>query len=197
MSASKKDQISEGALRAFSKNGFSETTMDTIAEEANVAKGTLYYHFKTKEELFVYVHKRGVERLIHAVTVSMRDNDHTISERLSAAMDEHLRFFAENRELCMLLLGLSGDKERDRVVGSLLTDYFLTMETFFQELQEKGLISPELEVRTVAAALFGMIGLTVLRKMFREEPVYTEETRHTLYLLLEGALGMQLHKKQD
>ncbi|NGQ97087.1 TetR/AcrR family transcriptional regulator [Brevibacillus sp. SYP-B805] len=191
MAASKKEQISQGALRAFAQNGYSETTMDTIAEAANVAKGTLYYHFKTKEELFLHVNQKGVEMLIDSVTGAMKDSTRSVSERMLYVLDEHLRFFAENRELCLLLLSISGDWQRDRLIGTVLSEYFATMEVYFRELQEEGIISPDLEVRTVASALFGMVGFTVLRKMFREEPVYTEETRSTLIRLCQGALGIK------
>ncbi|WP_205683769.1 TetR/AcrR family transcriptional regulator [Brevibacillus migulae] len=194
MAASKKDQISKGALVAFSRNGYSETTMDTIAETANVAKGTLYYHFKTKEELFVYVNQKGVEMLIASVTEAILDQSISITERIFHVLDEHLRFFADNRELCMLLLSISGDSQRDRLIGTLLTDYFQMMESFFTELQQQGRLQADLEVRTVVSSLFGMVGMTVLRKMFREEPVYTDETRHTLLILCARALGINIDK---
>ena len=197
MAISKKEQISKGALLAFSRNGYSETTMDTIAEAANVAKGTLYYHFKTKEELFVYVNQKGVEMLIESVTAAMRDQSKSLSERIFQVLDEHLRFFADNRELCLLLLSISGDGQRDRLIGTLLTDYFQTMEAFLTELQQQGRLEADLEVRTVASSLFGMVGLTVLRKMFRDEPVYTEETRRTLLILCARALGINIDKGED
>jgi len=197
LAISKKEQISKGALLAFSRNGYSETTMDTIAETANVAKGTLYYHFKTKEELFVYVNQKGVEMLIESVTAAMRDQSKSLSERIFKVLDEHLRFFADNRELCLLLLSISGDGQRDRLIGTLLTDYFQTMEAFFTELQQQGRLQADLEVRTVASSLFGMVGLTVLRKMFRDEPVYTPETRHTLLILCARALGINIDKGED
>ena len=197
MAISKKEQISKGALQAFSRNGYSETTMETIAEAANVAKGTLYYHFKTKEELFVYVNQKGVEMLIESVTAAMRDQSKSLSERIFQVLDEHLRFFADNRELCLLLLSISGDGQRDRLIGTLLTDYFQTMEAFLIELQQQGRLQADLEVRTVASSLFGMVGLTVLRKMFRDEPVYTEETRHTLLILCARALGINIDKGED
>ena len=35
--------------------------MDDIAKEANVAKGTLYYHFKSKEEIFKFIIDGGMD----------------------------------------------------------------------------------------------------------------------------------------
>ncbi|MFW6001243.1 MAG: TetR/AcrR family transcriptional regulator [Halanaerobium sp.] len=47
-----KNDILEAALNVFSQNNYHTTTMTMIAEEAGVSKGTLYWHFDSKEELF-------------------------------------------------------------------------------------------------------------------------------------------------
>ena len=44
--------IVKAARRIFGERGFAATTMDDIAASARVAKGAVYHHFKTKEELF-------------------------------------------------------------------------------------------------------------------------------------------------
>ncbi len=47
-----KDKILNVAATIFSKFGFHKTTVDEIARAAHKAKGSVYYHFKSKEELF-------------------------------------------------------------------------------------------------------------------------------------------------
>ncbi|WP_312117141.1 TetR/AcrR family transcriptional regulator [Brevibacillus reuszeri] len=189
MASSKKDHIAQGALRAFAQYGFSETSMDSIAEMAQVAKGTLYYHFSTKEELFLYVIEKGVNMLIYHVDTAMQKDELSLEDRMMNVLDEHLRFFSENQELCFLLLSFfTGDEQRDQMVGKLLTGYFTTMETYMIDLQKQGYIRADAEIRTVASALFGMIGFTVLRKQFRKEPVNSEVGRNTLKYLLAGIL---------
>ncbi len=190
MAGSKKDQIALGALTAFSQYGFSETTMDTIAEVAQVAKGTLYYHFSTKEELFLYVIEKGVKMLIDSVSSVMQNQSLTADERMICVLDEHLRFFSEHPEISLLLMSFfTGDEQRDQTIASLLADYFMTMETYITEIKQKGFIREDVEVRTLVSALFGMIGFTALRKQFRKEQVDTEETRQTLRILVRGVLG--------
>ncbi|MFP3392608.1 TetR/AcrR family transcriptional regulator [Brevibacillus sp. SIMBA_040] len=189
MASSKKDQIAQGALRAFAQFGFSETSMDAIAEMAQVAKGTLYYHFSTKEELFLYVIEKGVNMLIYHVDTAMQTDELSLEDRMINVLDEHLRFFSENQELCFLLLSFfTGDEQRDQMVGKLLTGYFTTMEAYMTDLQKQGYIKADAEIRTVASALFGMIGFTVLRKQFRKEPVSSDAGRNTLKYLLAGIL---------
>ncbi|HWZ36255.1 MAG TPA: TetR/AcrR family transcriptional regulator, partial [Mucilaginibacter sp.] len=50
---SKQEQIQATALRLFVTDGFHGTPTAKIAAEAGVANGTLFYHYKTKEELVV------------------------------------------------------------------------------------------------------------------------------------------------
>jgi len=189
MAPSKKDQIAQGALTAFAQYGFSDTSMDAIAEVSQVAKGTLYYHFSTKEELFLYVIEKGVKMLIYHVDSVMQKEELSLEDRMMSALDEHLRFFSENQELCFLLLSFfTGDEKRDLMVGRLLTGYFTTMENYMTDLQQKGYIRADTEIRTLASALFGMIGITVLRKQFRKEPLQSEAGRLTLRNMLAGIL---------
>ena len=47
-----KEKILKTALELFSQKGYSNVSMDDIKDAAGVAKGTLYYHFKSKDDLF-------------------------------------------------------------------------------------------------------------------------------------------------
>jgi len=47
----KREAIIKASIEAFHKNGINETSMDTIAELANVSKRTVYNHFDSKEKL--------------------------------------------------------------------------------------------------------------------------------------------------
>ena len=51
----KKDSILEAAAKLFSEKGFRETPMTEISRITGAAEGTIFYHFKNKEELFVAI----------------------------------------------------------------------------------------------------------------------------------------------
>ncbi len=51
----KKQMILEVATRIFSRFGYAKTSLDEIAQDAQIAKGTIYYYFPSKEELFMHV----------------------------------------------------------------------------------------------------------------------------------------------
>lgn len=51
----KRTTILEAAARLFSEKGFRETPMAEISKATGAAEGTIFYHFKNKEELFVAI----------------------------------------------------------------------------------------------------------------------------------------------
>ncbi len=46
-------KIFKGALLCISQNGYEKTTIDEIIEASGVSKGSLYYHFENKREIFL------------------------------------------------------------------------------------------------------------------------------------------------
>jgi AcrR family transcriptional regulator len=52
---SKKDIIRGAAAKLFSEKGFRETSMAELSKLTGAAEGTIFYHFKNKEELFVAI----------------------------------------------------------------------------------------------------------------------------------------------
>ena len=49
----RRQQIMEAALTCFSRKGFHRTTMDDIVAESGLSKGTLYWYFEGKDDLFM------------------------------------------------------------------------------------------------------------------------------------------------
>lgn len=65
--ASTRDVIIAAAVSVAARHGISGASMDEIAEEANVAKGSLYYHFPSKDAIFEHVLQAGFDRVAEAM----------------------------------------------------------------------------------------------------------------------------------
>ncbi len=63
----RKEEIVRAAEQVFFTRGFHEATMDDIAEEAELSKGTLYLYFKSKEDLHTAVAHRATAMLSAAL----------------------------------------------------------------------------------------------------------------------------------
>ena len=62
-----KDAIYEAAVAVLTRHGMEGTTMDRVAEEAGVAKGTLYNYFSSKLELLQFVYDKTFEPMEQTV----------------------------------------------------------------------------------------------------------------------------------
>jgi AcrR family transcriptional regulator len=56
--AERREQILDAALRLWMRNGFEATTVDAVAREAGIAKGTIYLYFPTKEAILEAIVQR-------------------------------------------------------------------------------------------------------------------------------------------
>ncbi len=67
----RKQQILEAAARHFSERGFHATSMRDIAADVGFLVGSIYYHFESKDALFVAVHGAAVEMMTEAVQAAL------------------------------------------------------------------------------------------------------------------------------
>lgn len=77
-----RNKILSVANSLFSRFGFHKTSMDEIAKIARKAKGSLYYHFASKEELFKEVVSKEIVNLKNHLSTIVADGDLTASDKL-------------------------------------------------------------------------------------------------------------------
>ena len=95
MRPSKRDQIIDTALELFYRNGFNATGIEKVLTDADVARMTLYNHFKSKEELILAVLRRRDERFLDWLVRYIEKRKLSPRERLLALFDAHAEWFAE------------------------------------------------------------------------------------------------------
>ncbi|GHI24322.1 hypothetical protein Shyd_56930 [Streptomyces hydrogenans] len=83
-------KLYEAAVTLIAEQGFSATTVDEIAERAGVAKGTVYYNFKSKTELFEELLRHGVSLLAASLRTAAEETAERGGSRI-AALDAMIR----------------------------------------------------------------------------------------------------------
>jgi len=77
-----RDKILSVADRLFSQFGFHKTSMDEIAKIARKAKGSLYYHFSSKEDLFKEVVSIEMVNLRKQLSIVVEDEELSASKKM-------------------------------------------------------------------------------------------------------------------
>jgi AcrR family transcriptional regulator len=68
---SRRQQILEAAARHFSARGFHAANMRDVAADAGILVGSIYYHFESKDALYVAVHGAAVDLMTAAVQAAL------------------------------------------------------------------------------------------------------------------------------
>jgi AcrR family transcriptional regulator len=91
------------AENIFSEHGYYQARMDDIAEAAELAKGTLYYYFKSKDEIFLHLLERESKR-VHEEIQKRISEESSFLEALEEAMEFYLEYFEENHGFMKMFL---------------------------------------------------------------------------------------------
>lgn len=166
-----KEVIFEQALRIFSEKGFERATIEDIAEQAGIAKGTFYYHFKSKTELFEFLLHQGIHILLNN-TLDALQKGGTVEERLEAVINELLTFFQDYQEFCRMIfseiLGPATPARWEDVFKSTKQKYLLPLMDLIREGQEQGLIR-DISPQTALQAIFGTVSTIAMTQIFHGE----------------------------
>ena len=99
----KKSKILEAATKIFAKEGFQDASVDEIVKIAEVAKGTFYYYFKSKDDLFLALIGTGTDRLSEKM-IEESDKYSDPIQKIKAIIESQYKFFGSNQDLCLVLL---------------------------------------------------------------------------------------------
>ena len=75
-----KRKIFETSMKLFAKKGYDATSVEDITATVGVAKGTLYYHFSSKEEIFNFLVEEGTKLLLNSVDIKTEKLDNYLDK---------------------------------------------------------------------------------------------------------------------
>jgi AcrR family transcriptional regulator len=180
--------IQDAAMAIIAKKGVADATMQEIADEAGVAKGTLYVYFRDRDELLAKTAARAYDRLIVGLEDAFASAG-TLEERLTTIVLQQLRFFDEHRELFAAYMALTqrdGTHAKKRT-GSYAV-YLEHLERLFTEARERGEI--RVDAHEAAAIYADLVRSVVVRRIAEKSKTPREEQASFIVsLLLRGIAG--------
>lgn len=99
-------EIIDAAVIEFAEKGYEKTSMQSIAGRANLSKGGVYHHFKSKDEILLFANQKVTEPARNLLK-EIADID-SPAERLKAYITRYLNYWVEHsKELIFTYLSIS------------------------------------------------------------------------------------------
>lgn len=181
-----KKELYKTAVGVFAKKGYHDTTVDEIAQTMGIAKGTIYYRFKNKEDLYFALIKEGINVLCNSVAADIsRVSDP--NEKLKALISSQLEFFNENADITFIFLReLYGNHLRRDALKELVSEYTTILSSVLEEGKERNIFHFT-NLETTTSAVFGMIAVTALHYLNMYGSIPLNEVKPSLEkLILKG-----------
>ncbi len=213
----------EAAIKLFGEKGMHHTTMDEVAKLARISKGLTYFYFKSKEELYLAITKKGFEELKEVFQHTFQSGREEVGfDNMNALVKNFLAFAEEKKvlhEAMVEFLGLvskyNDPEKRKKIPEPLLkSNYFKKLLNLQYDIPSIGVsiiskgirdgsIRPELQPETTFYLIWTMLlGYERLKGSIDYEPkglkiheeVWNNAFMKFLFELLKGT--QNLHKFQ-
>ncbi|WP_424214179.1 TetR/AcrR family transcriptional regulator [Streptomyces sp. BI20] len=189
-----RQKLYEAAVTLIAEQGFSATTVEEIADRAGVAKGTVYYNFASKTELFEELLRHGVGLLTSSLREAERGTEERGGSRVEA-LDAMIRagLVFIDRYPAFTQLYVAELWRTNRAWQSTLMvvrgEAVAVVETVLREGVERGELSAEIDVPLTAAALVGMVLVAALDWQSFQSERSLDDVHSALSLLLRGRVS--------
>lgn len=177
-----RDEILKAASSLFANRGFHETSMAEVARAAKVSKALIFWHFKTKEELFFAV----LGRLLEPYVIDFAEEADALDEKaqILKLLESYLLFVRDNgSSIRFFVAQLLHDERTTTLSGQVLALYegYRTLLTdLIARTQEKGLCSRRFTPQAMVAFLLATLNGFLVGHIFLVDPGFD----------LESAMGM-------
>ncbi len=154
----KRESILRAATRVFARNGYFNSKVADIAREADVADGTVYLYFKSKEEILHSIFDQNMTEAINAGRLLIEKISDP-GEKLRRIAMLHLERLGADPDLAVVFqVELRGSTKFMREFSAAgFAEYLGLLRQTFEAGQRSGVFRKELNAKLVSKILFGAL----------------------------------------
>ena len=163
-----KRKIFETSMKLFAKKGYDATSIEDITATVGVAKGTLYYHFSSKEEIFNFLIEEGIKLLQNSIDIKTAKYTNYI-DKIKAIVLIQIKIIIKYEDIITILLSqFLGNEARNQKCREQIFEYINKIEEIVKEGIERGEIKKG-DSKVIASEIYGLIVSALVYKQRNEE----------------------------
>jgi TetR/AcrR family fatty acid metabolism transcriptional regulator len=154
----KYEAILRAAIRVFARNGFFNSKVADLANEAGVADGTVYLYFKNKDDILVSIFNHVVQEALARGRSSLKQVADP-AEKLKRIVRAHLEMLGRDRDLAVVFQVelRSSTKFMEQFSATGVTQYLDLIRSVIEEGQQNGVFRKGINTKIAAKLLFGAL----------------------------------------
>ena len=165
-----KRKIFETSMKLFAQKGYAATSIEEITATVGVAKGTLYYHFSSKEEIFNFLIEEGMKLLQNSIDIKTAKFTNYI-DKMKAIVLIQIKLVIKYEDLITILLSqFWGHETRNQKCQKHILEYIGKIENIVKEGIEVGQIKKG-NPQAIASEIYGLICSSLVYKTRSEEKI--------------------------
>ncbi len=186
----RKAQILKAAITCFARKGYQQATMNDVAAEAGLSKGGVYWHFGSKQKLFVAL----LESVISdAESKLLQDTNSqaSVRERLCSRLEAFTAFIQESQELISLQIDVWAQNKLDSQINQRAKCVYGGFRRSLTQLIEQGIVNGEfkwVDSTALASILVALYDGLMVQWMIDETAVDWDAVTGTLMNTLVAGL---------
>jgi TetR/AcrR family transcriptional regulator len=194
------NDIIDAAEKVFFSRGLEHATMDNVAVEAELSKGTLYLYFKSKEELYLAIHLRG-NRILKNMFETAVGRYKTGIEKVRAVGQAYLEFYKKYPDYFFAMIYYESRnfdyQDTESIAVQCMELGASTLEILIEAIEfgkQDGTIRSDIDAKKTAVSLWGqstgIIQITALKEiiLIRNHEIKSEEVIEYTFDLIYHAL---------
>lgn len=159
-----KRKIFETSMKLFAEKGYDATSIEEITATVGVAKGTLYYHFSSKEEIFNFLVEEGIKLLQNSIDIKTAKFSNYI-DKLKAIVLIQIKVVVKYEDLITILLSqFLGNEARNQKCQMHIFEYIQKIEKIVEDGIQLGQIKQG-NAQVIASEIYGLICSTLVFKL--------------------------------
>ncbi len=176
-----KRKIFETSMKLFAEKGYDATSIEEITSVVGVAKGTLYYHFSSKEEIFNFLVEEGMKLLKNSIEIKTSKCDNTIDKLKAVSIIQLKTIFKYENIITIVLSQMFGTGSRNVFCREKVIEYINVIQKIIEEGLTKGDIR-ECNSEVMASQIFSLTctSLIYIRKTSKELQIKELENEYEL-----------------
>ena len=193
----KRANILKAARKLFFAKGFKAVTVDSIAKKADISKGAVYLHYKSKDEIYSQILLNDIDKF-HQKFSDLFETGNTASEMLFRFSGIYVDFFLKDNELFLILMNFMlhdnhinlPEEIRDHIIKATNKTVDV-VEKILQYGADNGEFSSAIKLRLNRNAIWGLLNGIISLYLFtglesKREEIIRTTINESLQIFIKG-----------